>query len=51
MEDKQGFGQIMKKAYDCIAPGEDGKHKYMKEIHKCMSAKAREEEKAAGVKA
>lgn len=44
VEDKTQFGQIMKRVYDCISPGEDSKHNYMKEIHKCMQEKARKEE-------
>lgn len=44
IEDKTQFAKIMKEAYDCISPGEDAKHNYMKEIHKCMSGKARKEE-------
>lgn len=44
VEDKQQFADIMKKIYDCISPGEDHKHNYMKKIHKCMAHKAREEE-------
>ena len=45
IEDKKEFSVIMKAVYDCISPGEDAKHNYMKEIHKCMASKARKEEK------
>ena len=34
----------MKNIYDCLAPGDDAKHQYMKEIHQCMAMRAREEE-------
>ena len=45
VEDKGQFPQIMKTLYECLAPGEDGRRKYMKEIHQCMSELARKEEK------